>query len=401
MKKLFTILLIIFLGYSTAYLFVGKSKGYKFIQNKSNFELENILKDFGNFLDNIGKKKVSAEDSILSVEFFNRGMELYQEKNYEDAVWSFYDAVRKNPYNKEALYWNGKLEYMLKSYYSAEEIFDKLIDIDYEYKYDSVYFYLGIIYYEQKYYDDAIDKFSIFLEKHPESVKSIDYTAWSYFHGEYEYEEAIKTEEKIFEFDENSAMAYNSIGYFYIQYAENTNDEYLKNKYYTQSITKNKKALSIEKKNPNTAYNIYYAYFQLNKLDSSTYFAKLAVKIDPKFDKAYGGLAQIYYNNKNYNQSIYYADKAILLNDSLEFYYYYRAKSYYNTNKFLEAADNFNKCHQLSDNPSYLIELANTYVKIDSNQKAINYYSLYITSSNINDEQKDSIYRIIEELDSK
>lgn len=366
MKKLFVILVIIFLGYTTAYFFVGKSKDYKFIPSESDFEIEDIFKDFGKFLDNIGKKKVSTEDSLLSVEYFKQGMQQYKDGKYENAVWSFYDATQKDPYNKEALFWNGKLEFKLKSYYSAEDIFNELIDLDDEYEYDSAYFYIGIINYEQEYYDKAIEFFSEFLINHPESVESLNYTAWCYFKSELEYERAIKTEEKILEFDENSAIAYNSIGYFYLEYAEYTDNEHLKNEYLTKSITKNKKALKIAPDNHYTAFNIHYAYYQLNKIDSSIYFAKLAIKINPKYDKAYGGLAKIYYHNKNFKQSIYYANKAILQNDSSELnYYYYRAKSYFNTNKFLQAANDFSKCHELSDKPSYLIELANVYVKID------------------------------------
>ncbi len=396
MKKLLILLLIIFLGYSFAFLFVGKSKNYNFIPKKSNFSINKITQDLKNFTKNINKKKVSTADSLIAVNFFNKGIEYYNSENYSDAALSFSKAIQKNPYFTDAIFWNAKAEYSQKNYSIAEEKLNQLLDLDENY--DSAYFYLGELNYEQSYYSDAIEYFSDFFTKHSASKESLDYIAWSYYYEDKSTDKAIAKEEQILEIDPNFADAHFALGFFFLIKAEDSDDTNEQTKYYKKSISQNLLCLKLAPKYKEAAYNTFFAYEQMNMQDSAVYYAKLAIKINKKYAKAYTALAETYFDKENYKKTLFYSNKAITLNDSSETAFYYRASSNYYLKKFLDAAKDFNQCYSITNKTSYILDEAESYLAADSIDKAIYYYSFYIDNTDINQKTKDSLLQKIQKL---
>lgn len=397
MKKIFSILLIIFLAYSCAYLFVGKAKNYKYIPKSSDLNIKDAFEDFGNFLKNLGKTKVSHQDSIDAMNFFKDGIDFYNKNNLDQAKWSFYDATKKNPYFEDAIYWSGKTDFFLNDYYSSEDEFNKLIALNENY--DSAYYFLVKINYLNQQYTATIDYAIKFLLKQQESKEIIDLISWSYFYANDTLNAILNAQNYIKIAPEDSTARFN-LAYFYIQKADNAKTAGEQKSYYIKSINQNRYCIKLAPNYKEAIYNTQYAYQKLNRLDSALYFAKMALKIDPNYDLAYGGLAKLYFDNKDYKTAINYATKAIAINDSSEYYYYYRAYSYYYENKFLQAAEDLEQCYKYTTKNSYLLEIADAYKEADSTKKAIFYYSKYIEDPYISESEKDSVLKLIENIDA-
>jgi tetratricopeptide (TPR) repeat protein len=96
--------------------------------------------------------------------YFQYGMTLYKNQKYNDAIVAFNISQSNKDYELESIYYAGLAEYNLKEYEQAIGRFNDL-----EQKKDKemsplASFYAGIIYYDQKNYDKAKEKFQVVLD---------------------------------------------------------------------------------------------------------------------------------------------------------------------------------------------------------------------------------------------
>ena len=368
MKKLFSIVLVIFLGYLISYFFDGKAKGYELFPEKFEFQdigesIENWFEDIGDWFDDLDKPDVSPEDAAMADDYFDEAIELYEQGEYEDAKWKFYDAYSYNPLLFEALYYEGKCNYLTEDYYAATSNFEDLI---YETEnFDSSFYYLGLSNYNTEYYSDAIYYFEKFLEYNPDSKEAFYEISWCQFYVEDNYS-AIENARRSLEIDNNYADGNFSLGYFLINSEE-----------YEEAVSHCVLAFEIGKY-AGAAYNSAYCYNKMDMKDSAYFYLSAAIAINNEYALAYSFLSELYYEDNRYYDAIDAANKSINLDGSDGNPYNYRAKSYFELKNYNQALSDFESYYEIDQLSETLYEMGLCNEKLGYKDEAISLYTDYL-----------------------
>lgn len=235
----------------------------------------------------------TAEQLLQQVRLLN------EEKKYTEVAALLPSEILEKYKNAELWFQKGRAYYYNKDYNNAIESFVQAIKIDSNFPY--AYNALGSTYNSQRNYAKSIENFNRAIEIDPSFFKPYNGLG-NAFTGLGNYEKAIQYFSKAIELDPNSAFGYNGLGnaYYYLKNYEKAIENYNKaieidlflalphigKAFVYQSTDKDEKAI-----------DEYNKYIELNQ-NSSDYFTSLAKEKIRELEKSiksrdYGAVSEI------------------------------------------------------------------------------------------------------------
>lgn len=357
MKKLISVILIIFLAYILSYYTVGKQKGYKFA--KLDINLEELFQ-------NLEKETVSENEN------FKLGMNAFFAKDYETALEYLTEAVYDDYGNFEANYYKGLSYYHLGDYKNAYTALEETVAYT-EMPHDSAYYYMGICSYFEKYYSEASTNLYTYLTSNENDTLAYYYMALAYYEQD-NYQLAIDNCTEAIERSNFYKEAIFDRGRFYI-----INGEYRK--------AVNDYVRLFRDYNDYVAYfNCGLAYEYLLNYDSAMYCYKKSIELEPNYARSNLGVGDMLVKNNKYNDALEYYNKAIELNPDYHYSYISRGDLYIKTKQYNEAIPDYIKVLEYDDdNTRILYNLAVCYDNLKMNEEAIYAYKNYFNYADNSD----------------
>lgn len=213
--------------------------------------------------------------TYLETKEFNRIVELYQKKNYKEALKGFKIYLEKYPssyYLPDVYYYIGILE---EDYYSSILAFRNLLVKFPEYKKtDEVLYRLGKLYFLHNNYTEAIRVFELLHKDYPKSDFIYGSNYWlgitHLIKGNTEI--AIKYFDKVIKYDKKDK--------FYIMAMLGKGNAYYERQEYNKAIDIYKEALELDEKNyfPNIYLGLANSYMKEKDYDKAYYYYKKILK---------------------------------------------------------------------------------------------------------------------------
>ena len=215
----------------------------------------------------------------MNLTSYNKGLESYNKKNFEDAVIHFSNAIKENSLAKVPAFHNirAMAYYYLNNFKNSLEDFNLVLE-----KTDDkpeAFYYRGLIHFKNNSRDLAIKDFESYIRLDSKKVSVYQYLFFLYIKDESDYEKALKAINKVIDLDMQP-------GHFYEK-------------------ARLLKILNFEK-------NLEEIILCCNK----------TIELAPNWFLGYHALALTHYENKNFSNAIIYFTKAIKLQMDEEFYYY-------------------------------------------------------------------------------
>ena len=145
-------------------------------------------------------------------EYLQRGVEHYQNHDFENAKLAFVKALEANPYDYESLCFLGAILAMEKEYDSARTLLENAIAINP--RFAQSYNNLGMLYYETKEYDKAVSSFIQALHCDDNDPMTYNNLATAY-KALGKYDEAKRAFTKAIEKNPNFSVALYNLGNLY------------------------------------------------------------------------------------------------------------------------------------------------------------------------------------------
>jgi len=214
-----------------------------------------------------------------ATEYYAKGNNARDNKNYEQAIEYYKQAINIDPNYSRAYRSLGSTYGRIKNYDQAITVLNKAISIDAKHKSkgedELIYEALGLVYERMENYDKAIFYYNKCLSENPNNADAyLGLGDANQYLGN--YQQAIVYYNKAMTLEPGEAMIYSGLG-----------DTYLEMKNYTQAIYYYNKSISI---NPNDewAYNsIADAYEELGKNKEAVENHKKAAKLGNKYSQEY------------------------------------------------------------------------------------------------------------------
>ena len=249
-------------------------------------------------------------------EWYNKGMELKDKKDYENAFDAFKNAIAKNTSYSEAYYEAGWCCNELEKFEDAVDYLKKYTPVSKENRRDK-YNELGFSYLKLQDSKNAAEQYNQTLSIFPENAVAFRGLGNVYYELEEDYEKAITNFEKAVQIDEaGSKIVYYKMGWLY-------ND--------------------------------------LERYDDAVKILLKAVEYDSEDAGNRVELGYAYYMKEEYEFAITQLNKAISLDEESELGYYYKGLCFVATNKKGEAMSMYYKLKELdSEHKDELLEKINS-----------------------------------------
>lgn len=349
-------------------------KDVNFERNKVNFYLAECYFAKGNFTEAVKRYgKIDKDDTELSsMSQYGKAYSYFNLKDYENAVSSFSEFVRKNPTDKRILDARLRLAdsyYGNKNYVSAGKIYREIfLSNEVNAKNPYVHYQYAQALYKGGNTSEAISEFRKLQSTFPESEyadKSLYIVGWIFFQKN-SYNDAINSYRTMMNWYPNSSLnpvAYCSIG-----------DAFFNQSKYDSAIVNYQTVINKYPKSNHVfdAINgIQYCYLAQNQEGKAISLIDEFVIKNPGLsfsDQIFFKKGEIYYSQGQYEKAkLSYLDftsrypKSELTADA----YYWIGKSAQNLNQFDEAVFNFNKVFETYPNNNLalasVIEIGNIY----------------------------------------
>jgi tetratricopeptide (TPR) repeat protein len=191
--------------------------------------------------------------------------------------------------------------------------------------------------------EEKIAYLSLGIDKYPENANLFHLRGY-YFNEFKKYEEAIKDNDKVLEFDSNYSMAYNNRGF-----AKNNL------KQYEEAIKDYDKAIELDPNYPAAYYNRGCTKNELKQNEEAIKDFDKAIELDPNDSLAYNNIGLAKNNLKQYEEAIKDFNKVIELDTNNSAAYNNRGSAKNNLRKYEEAVQDFDKAIELdANNPNPL-----------------------------------------------
>ena len=169
-------------------------------------------------------KKMTADEeisgSVVEIELFNKGKELYDTGDYQGALTLFEEFLQKNP-DVYLIHYNIALCHQeLKEYDKALEDYQKFLEKRPDHA--TTYYKMGQCYIGLEQYDKALESFEKTVELNPDDPNTYYNVAEVYFYTDY-LEEAIKYYQKSIELKPDFYDSYLKLGYTYLKLEDKPN----------------------------------------------------------------------------------------------------------------------------------------------------------------------------------
>jgi len=304
---------------------------------------------------------VADEFSVVNesdpVEWNNKGVALYNEGKYDEAIQAYDEAIRLDPEMAMAWYNKGNALYVLGKYDEAIQAYDEAIRLDSEFA--SAWNNKGVALISQGKYDEAIQAcneairldnefasawnnkgFALISQgKYDEAIQACDEAirldnesafAWNNkgnaLYGLGKYDEAIQACDEAIRLDNESAFAWNNKG----------NDLYGLGKY-DEALKCFETAIKLDPELVQAWNGKGGALYKLRKYEEARICFETALEIDPTFVSALNGKGVALYALNRTEEAIELYNKALQLDPKIPIFWYNKGKALENLNRFSEA----------------------------------------------------------------
>jgi len=235
-------------------------------------------------------------------EWYSKGIELKDKKDYEGALAAFKNAISKKADYSEAYYQAGWCCAELENYEDAIGLLKKCMPSDEKSKINK-FNELGFSYYKLEKATDAIIEYKNTIVLSPNNGIALRGLGNVYYEIEEDYDNAIECFEKAIKEDEDdSKPIYYKLGWLY-------NDK----ERYDDAIKIMKKAIDYDSEDSGYREELGYAYYQKEEYEFALTQLNKAIALDEasKLGYYYKGLCFIATNRKGEAMSMYYKLKEI------------------------------------------------------------------------------------------
>jgi tetratricopeptide (TPR) repeat protein len=232
-------------------------------------------------------------------------------------------------------------------------------------------FLAGIIEYQSKNYDTALERFDQAIENLQGEAQIIENKSDIYFYRANsnfaldKYEQAIRDYGKTIEINPNSYDAYHNRGTAYFTLGQDQ-----------QALTEYNQAIILDPQDAGAYYSRGTVYIDLGKYDLALADLDKALEIDPQFALTYNNRGNIFSASLQYDKAIDEYDKAIALEPKLAVAYDSRGFCYYRLNQYKRAIVDYTKAVEID--PQYALaynDLGVTYVSLGEYKQAVYNYT--------------------------
>lgn len=244
------------------------------------------------------------KDSAFADAWNNRGLAQMQMKLYDEAIYSFRQAVTAKPDYGEAMLNGSRANLAVRQYYAA---LDLVASLEKMWPDTSiVYFTRGLIYHEMGKNDEALDNFSEAGQRDSTNAEILINIANIYY-DQKNYEQAIDKIKQSLVLDDRQAQAYNVLAMSY----EAQND-------LEAALSAINTAGSLDEKDAYIVNNKGYILYRMGNLaDAEPYFLK-SMQLDPYNPWVYRNLGLQRYAESKYSESVRMLEKAVAIDNSLD-----------------------------------------------------------------------------------
>ena len=235
-------------------------------------------------------------------EWYSKGIELKDKKDYEGALAAFKSAISKKADYSEAYYQAGWCCAELENYEDAIDLLKKCKPSDEKNKINK-FNELGFSYYKLEKATEAIIEYKNTIALSPNNGIALRGLGNVYYEIEEDYDNAIECFEKaIKEDEEDSKPIYYKLGWLY-------NDK----ERYDDAVKIMKKAIDYDSEDSGYREELGYAYYQKGEYEFALTQLNKAIALDEasKLGYYYKGLCFIATNRKGEAMSMYYKLKEI------------------------------------------------------------------------------------------
>ncbi len=281
-----------------AYFVAGEAYGYIGEYRKMNEAFNQSLK-----LSPKNEAAITQQKNKYYVDLFNAGATAIKNDKLDVAKENYLLCTELIP-DRGAAFTNLALVYsLMKDDEKAIELYKKAIALDPEDL--NVQTTLGIIYYRDKMYDEAIDVFQKVITK---AEKGSENYNKAIYHIAYSYDMKGDTD---------------------------------------QAIETYKSALESNPDDKDLLFNLGRLYFSKEKLDDAIVMFKKVIELDPNDDESYLNVGQALIGGKNYQDALPYYEKAVELNPETYVGWYNLAVCYIQTGQREKGEAAFAKAEKL------------------------------------------------------
>ncbi len=262
-------------------------------------------------------------------ETFNKGLEQFKAKQYEEAIQSFSFVTTKNPNEYVAFYNIGLCYYNLKRYSQAVSAFQQSVKISPDYS--KPYLYLGIALDINNRYTEAVSAFENGIRLEPNNAR-LYYELGLAHRVQKNYNEAVTALKKAVQLNPQMANGFTELG-----------NSLVNLKMFAEAITNFNQAIALDSTSPNAYLGLGNAYYNNNNYLSSIPNYKKASELLPTWETAHLYLADAYLNSTQYALAVISYKTVIGLNDKLADAYYGLGLTYYNQKNLVLAKQQLEK----------------------------------------------------------
>ena len=290
-------------------------------------------------------------------EYYNRGIECSERKDYKCAAENFDRAIAANPDFADAYKHRAAISYLDGDFQKAIADYDRALEINPGD--DDLFYGRGAAFLNSGDDDRALADFTAASDLKPDDAKYYFHRGLAYYHRR-QFEKAIAEYDRAVALDANYAEAYNNRG--------NAFDELGKDRQAIEDYTR-----AIEK---NGDYALAYnnrgtSYARRGEYDRAVADLTRAVALDPNLSTAYFNRANIFYLKKNLDDALADYDRFITQNTNNSLAYGNRGGIYALKGNYEQAIADYNRAVELNpqDAQNYH-NRALAYEKIGSPDKA-------------------------------
>ena len=246
---------------------------------------------------------------------------------------TFYNsAILQNSFSPLPYNNRGLIYYNQKVYDKAIEDFNEAIELNSGFA--EAYTNRGLVYYDLKQYDRALADNNKAIEMKPGFAEAY-YNRGRTYYSLRQFDKAMGDYDRSIALNPELSDVYNDRGNLYGEMEQ-----------YDKAIADYSKAIELSPAGAVTYNNRGWLYYRKNEIKKAEADFKTAISLNNNFVNAYKNLGSIYFNMKNFNAAIDYYSKVILLSGTDAQSYYYRGLSYLNINKTGLACKDFLKARE-------------------------------------------------------
>ena len=232
-------------------------------------------------------------------------------------------------------YYNRGIVYMNEKKYD-QALYDYSKAIALNPNYPEPYYNRGIVFMNEKRYDQALDDFSKAIKFNPKFIQAY-INRGIVFMKEGKYLQAINDCNKAIELNPNNAEAYYNRG-----------SVFMNSKKYDQALDDFSKAIAQNSNYVEAFINRGVVLMNENKYDQALDDFNNAIALNPNFIEAFINRGSVFMNSKKYDQALDDFSKAIKLNPNNPEAYYNRGVIFFNEKNYEQAINNYSKAIELN-----------------------------------------------------